>query len=165
MKKVLVCLSMVLALLFIGCAEKVTDVTVKGAYAQILVEYNFAEKAKNSVENEDGSITYSFSDSNIAAIKEVAMQNLNTKIDGFVSVLKELDSEMIAELSFSDDGTVLEALVSDGAGAQNGLVYLIVPSYPDIVALQLLSGIEPVEITFNITDAETDEFFEAVIPF
>ncbi len=165
MKKSLSWFCLVIAVLFVGCAEKVTGVTVGAAFQELLTEYTLDTVAKEIIENEDGSITYSIPDSTIIDLKEKASENLSVSVDEFIGLLTGIDSEVVAEIAFNEDGTILEANVSDASGAQTGLIFLVVPAYPDIVALQLLSGITPTGITFKITDADTGELFENSIPF
>ncbi len=165
MKKLKIWWCVLFAIFFVGCAEKATEFTVSQTYNDLLGEYNLEEAAESLEENEDGSVTYFITDSKVQELKEKSTTNLSLKIDAFVELLRGIDADVVADIAYNEDGTMLEAKVTDAAAAQGGLLFLIGPSYPDVLALQILSGINPTGITVKTIDAETEEVFENTFPF
>ncbi len=165
MKKVTLCLVAATILLLTACAEKTTEISVSQKYQDVLQSYNLADIAESFVETEEGTIVYTISEKVRSTMSEETETQLETNIEEFIANIKEQNADIIIDIAFSEDGTVLEGTVTDAAGSSNGMLFLILPSYPDIVLMQILAGIEPTGITFKMTDAETSEVFEQEIPF
>ncbi len=165
MKKIALFVFVTTLLVLASCSENTTEITVGAKYQEVLQNYNFVEMAESFVEDEDGSIVYTIVDSNLSTIREETKNRLATIVEGFVTSIKEQNSDIVIDITFSEDGTVLEGDVTDAAGATNGMVFLILQAYPDIVFTQILAGIEPAGLTLKMTDPVTAEVFNQEIPF
>ncbi len=165
MKKIALSALVAMLLLFSACAEKTTDITIKAELQEALQSYNFAEVSESFVENEDGSMVYTITNSTISTMKEDTANKLANNVERFVEGIEGQNPEIVIDIAFSEDATVLEGTVTDAFGAANGMVFLIVPSYPDVLIAQILAGIDPTGITLKMTDAVTAEVFEQEIPF
>ncbi len=165
MKKIILCVFVGIAFMFVACGKQTTDVTMNERYVEVVKAYQFEELAENTVQNEDGSVTYTIANSSLKQISEQLSTNLKESTDAFVDYIHEANPDIVVEISFNEDATVLEGTVTDAFGAANGMFLLLLQSYADIVATQIISGIEPSGLTLKMTDAETGELFEEVLPF
>ncbi len=165
MKKLALCVLTTITILFTGCAEPTTAITVNTFSQEVLTSYNFTEIATESVENEDGSITYTIVDATLATLKEEVSARLAQNVESFKTNIKHANAEIVLDIAFNQDATVLEGTVTDAFGATNALFYLMVQSYTDVVALQVLHGVEPVGVTLKLTDAVSGELVEETLTF